>query len=56
MKAGTSKIYKHPNGATLYITIPADVVMDSTFPFMQGDMVDIMISEDHKSLKVTKAK
>lgn len=46
MKIGKSKIYKHPNAATLYLTIPADVVKDSTFPFKEGDVVSVMITED----------
>ena len=40
---GVSKIYKHPNADTLYITIPAKVATDSTFPFKPGDKVQIEI-------------
>ncbi|MCJ7635007.1 hypothetical protein MUP77_21780 [Candidatus Bathyarchaeota archaeon] len=47
MKDGTSKLYKHPKASTLYLTIPSDVVKDSTFPFKQGDIVNIWISTDH---------
>lgn len=49
MKKGRSKLYKHPKAATLYLTIPADVVKDSTFPFKKGDVVivEIMYSSLH---------
>ena len=43
MKSGESKLYKHPKAATLYVTIPSDVVKDSTFPFQAGDRVTVEI-------------
>ena len=45
--SGKSKIYKHPRAATLYLAIPSDVVKDSTFPFKEGDIVNVWISSDH---------
>lgn len=43
MKSGRSKLYKHPKCATLYVSIPAPVVHDSTFPFKAGDRVTVAI-------------
>jgi len=54
MRSGITKAYKHPKATTLYITIPADVVKDSRFPFKKGDMLVVTISEDFEGLKVTK--
>jgi hypothetical protein len=56
MKSGTTKLYKHPKASTLYLTIPSDVVKDSTFPFKAGDTVDVWISTDHddQALVITK--
>lgn len=56
MKSGTSKLYKHPNADTLYMTIPASVVQDSTFPFKEDDEVFIEISDNPHGLVVTKGK
>jgi hypothetical protein len=41
MLQGTTKLYKHPKAHTLYLTIPARIVQDSTFPFKAGDMVSV---------------
>lgn len=39
-----SKIVKlNPDAATLYLIIPADLVKDSTFPFQEGEPVNVRI-------------
>lgn len=45
---GESKIYKHPNAETLYLTIPSRVVQDSTFIFKKGDRVSIRYDPEKK--------
>ena len=49
---GESKIYKHPNAETLYLTIPAKVVQDSTFLFKKGDRVSIRYDPEKKAIIV----
>lgn len=46
MLNGKTKVYKHPKAATLYLTIPSDVVKDSTFPFREGDMVEVCLTDE----------
>lgn len=53
-KSGKSKLYKHPKAQTLYLTIPAGVVNDSTFPFKKGDVVHVRISDDFEGLEILK--
>jgi hypothetical protein len=38
----------------LYLTIPAGVVNDSTFPFKKGDVVHVRISDDFEGLEILK--
>jgi hypothetical protein len=45
-KQATSKLYKHPKASTLYLTIPSDVVKDSSFPFRQGDVIIVQIDTE----------
>ena len=47
---GESKIYKHPNAETLYLTIPSKVVQDSTFVFKKGDKVSIRYDPEKKAI------
>jgi len=51
-KKGTSKVYKHLKCDTMYISVPALVASDSTFPFKKGDRVHIEIKGE--SLKIWK--
>lgn len=37
--SGQSKVCKHPKAATLYISIPARMAVDSQFDFKAGDKV-----------------
>jgi len=55
-KTGKSTLYKHPKAQTLYLTIPADVVNDSTFPFKKGDVVHVKISDDFEGLEILRRK
>ncbi len=54
MQEGESKLSKHPKASTIYLTIPADVVKDSTFPFKAGDKVSVRISDDFEGLEIIK--
>jgi len=47
---GESKIYKHRNAETLYLTIPSKVVQDSTFVFKKGDQVRIRYDPKKKAI------
>lgn len=38
---GKSKIYQHGKAATLYLSIPSSMAVDSAFPFKAGDVVHI---------------
>ncbi|MBS3051959.1 MAG: hypothetical protein J4428_01130 [Candidatus Aenigmarchaeota archaeon] len=42
---GSSKIFKHTKAKTYYITIPASLADDSSFPFKAGDKVKIKIKD-----------
>lgn len=53
MLEGTSKLYKHPKARTLYLTIPASIVKDSTFHMKAGDIVTI---ENHFNFLIIKKK
>lgn len=48
---GKSKIYKHAKAATLYLSIPSQVVSDSTFFLKVGDQVEI---ENHSNFLTIK--
>ena len=54
MLEGKSKIYKHKNAGTLYVTIPAKIATDSQFHFKAGDSVLIRFSLEQKRLEITK--
>lgn len=41
-----SRIFKSGTATTLYVTIPAEVVTDSQFPFEVDDEVTVTIDED----------
>ena len=53
MLNGESKLYSHGKARTLYLSIPAKVAADSTFPFKGGETVSIRIDGD--GLRVEKA-
>ena len=36
---GVTTLYQHPNAKTMYVTIPANMAVDSQFPFKAGDTV-----------------
>lgn len=38
---GKSKIYKHGKAATLYLSIPSSMAVDSAFTWKAGDVVHI---------------
>ena len=40
---------------TLFMSIPARVVLDAAFPFADGESVKVRIGDDGKSLEVVKA-
>lgn len=42
----SSRIFASGNATTLYLTIPAQVVADSQFPFAADDDVDVAIVGD----------
>lgn len=48
-----SRIVK-PKGNTHFLTIPADMVKDSQYPFQDGDEVEIIINPKTKTLEVRK--
>lgn len=41
-----SRIFRSGNATTLYVTIPANVVSDSQFPFSADDEVTVAIDEN----------
>lgn len=41
-----SRIFASGNATTLYVTIPAQIVTDSQFPFETDDAVTVIIDED----------
>lgn len=52
----TSRIAKSTKGNTHYLTIPADLVIDSQYPFQDGEEVEIIIDPQGKKLEVRKIK
>ena len=48
-----SRIFTSGNATTLYVTVPADVVSDSQFPFDADD--DVVVTIDDDRLLVTPA-
>ena len=54
MLEGKSKVYKHPKGKTLYVTIPSDVAMDSKFPLKNGMIVTVKIQENMITIEEVK--
>lgn len=49
-----SRIVKSQKSNTHYLTIPADMVVDSQYPFQDGDEVEIIINPKTKTLEVRK--
>ena len=47
-----SKVIKSPNSNTQYITIPADLVKDSQYPFRGNEFVEIRIVVGKKKLEI----
>jgi len=47
-----SKILKNPDANTQYITIPANMTIDSQYPFKPGDKVQLEIDETKQVLTV----
>jgi hypothetical protein len=47
-----SKIMKNRNSSTFYLTIPADMVKDSQFPFHTNEEVELEIKTDVQTLVV----
>jgi antitoxin component of MazEF toxin-antitoxin module len=41
-----SRIFASGNATTLYVTVPAQVVSDSQFPFETDDAVTVTIDDD----------
>jgi hypothetical protein len=54
MLEALSKLYKHPKAATLYLTIPSRIAMDSTFVFKEGNQVSMKYDPETKTLIVSK--
>lgn len=54
MLTAEATIYKHTRGKTLYLSLPADLTVDSAFPFKAGDRVKIDVY-DEDSIMVRKA-
>ena len=52
--AGEAKLYKHPKSQTMYVTIPAKVVQDSTFVFKAGQKVSIKYNPETKTIVIEK--
>ena len=50
---GKSTLFKHGIARTVYISVPADVAVDSKFPFKVGDKVMVEVKGD--KLEVRKA-
>lgn len=43
MKNGEAKLFKHGKAKTLYLTIPANMALDSMFPFENGEVVELEV-------------
>lgn len=46
-----SKVFKHKKAETLYLTIPAKLANDSSFPFNSGDKVKLEIENEKLKVK-----
>lgn len=55
MKEGTSKVFKHNTGNTLYFVIPADIATDSVNLIKAGDKIRVILQDD-KSFLIRKVK
>lgn len=49
-----TKIIQSPNSSTQYITIPADVVKDSQYPFLADEVVELRIVLGSHKIEVSK--
>ena len=49
---GEAKLYKHPRSQTLYVSIPAKVVQDSTFAFKGGQKVSIRYDPETRTITI----
>jgi len=47
-----SKILKNPDANTQYITIPADMTIDSQYPFKPNEAVELEVDEKRGALIV----
>ena len=50
------KIYGHPKGKTLYLSIPSHMVQDSCFMLKEGDEVKLDFDASTEILSVSKSK
>lgn len=51
---GISKLNKHPNANTMYLTIPADLVKEKNFPFKDGEKVKLELNKDQQTITISK--
>lgn len=49
-----SRVFASGNATTLYVTIPAQIVSDSQFPFKTDDEVTVTIDGDNLLITPTK--
>jgi len=54
--SATVKIYGHPKGKTLYLSIPSHMVQDSCFMLKEGDEVKLDFDASTEILSVSKSK
>ena len=51
-----TKLIQSPNSSTQYVTIPADIVKDSQYPFSANQNVEIKIVPGSKKIEITVSK
>lgn len=56
MLEGKGKIYRSGTAYTMFVSIPADVVKDASFPFDREKGNDVMVRIEGNRMTVTKAK
>ena len=52
MQRGKARIYRSGRAYTMYISVPADVVKDTSFPFDREEGEDVVVRIDGKRLIV----
>jgi hypothetical protein len=52
LRAAT-KLIQSPNSSTQYVTIPADIVKDSQYPFLANQDVEIRIVPGSRKIEIT---